>query len=448
MKLIVVGNGKVGQSLIRQLYSEGHDITVIDKKIERLEEINNELDVLCINGDGVDNDVLIEAGVENTDLVIAVTSSDELNIVCSLISKKLGAKHVVSRIRSKEYIGRYKFLKEDLNIDLPVNPELRTAKEIANQFKFVGDFKIDTFAKGLAEMLSFRLSKGHPLIGRKLIDIDDRILVCAVEREESVIIPSGDFKLERGDKLYIILPSKYVVNIQDLIGTEERNNKSVLIVGGGKITYYLCKELLKYGMDIKIIDNNKEVCENLAEIFPSITIIHGDATNPTVLEEEGIFDSDTFIALTGNDEINIILSLFAKAKKLNKIISKVNNNSYNNLIKDYGLTNIFSPREVITDLILTYVRTVENIGFASADYVHRFVNNKVEALEFQVPDNFKYIGIPLKNLILEKDILVAGVVRNGEFIVADGNLDIKEKDRIMIISFEKKIKDLRDIIRG
>ena len=239
-----------------------------------------------------------------------------------------------------------------------------------------------------------------------------------------------------------------MVNIQDLIGTEERNNKSVLIVGGGKITYYLCKELLKYGMDIKIIDNNKEVCENLAEIFPRITIIHGDATNPTVLEEEGIFDSDTFIALTGNDEINIILSLFAKAKKLNKIISKVNNNSYNNLIKDYGLTNIFSPREVITDLILTYVRTVENIGFASADYVHRFVNNKVEALEFQVPDNFKYIGIPLKNLILEKDILVAGVVRNGEFIVADGNLDIKEKDRIMIISFEKKIKDLRDIIRG
>lgn len=447
MKVIVVGNGKVGKSVIEQLYTEGHDITVIDKKMQGLEETNNSLDVLCINGDGIDNEVLIEAGVPNADLVIAVTSSDELNIVCSMISKNLGAKNVVTRIRSKEYAKQGQFIKKNLNIDLPINPELRTAREIANQFKFVGDFKIESLSKGLVEIVSFRLNENNKLVGLKLNEISKNILVCAVERQDDVFIPSGDFKLEKGDRIHIVFSGKNLNDIYSILGENEKRAKSAFIVGAGKITYYLSKELLKLGMEIKIIDSDLCVCENMAELLPESTIIHGDATNQVVLEEEGVFDSDSFVALTGNDEINILLSLYAKNKNVNKVIAKINNTSYGNLVKDFGLTNVFTPKDVITDIILTYVRAIENSEEIAADTVYRLVSNKVEALEFRVLDNFKGIGIPLKELKLLKDIIVAGVVRKGDFIVADGNLSIELNDRVIIISFNKRLHNLNDIIR-
>ena len=438
MKVIVVGNGKVGKSVIEQLYTEGHDITVIDKKMQILEEINNSLDVLCINGDGIDNEVLIEAGVPNADLVIAVTSSDELNIVCSMMSKNLGAKNVVTRIRSKEYAKQGQFIKKNLNIDLPINPEFRTAREIANQFKFVGDFKTESLSKGLVEIVSFRLNENNKLVGLKLNEISKNILVCAVERQDDVFIPSGDFKLEKGDRIHIVFSGKNLNDIYSILGGNEKRAKSAFIVGAGKITYYLSKELLKLGMEIKIIDSDLCVCENMAELLPEATIIHGDATNQVVLEEEGVFDSDSFVALTGNDEKN---------KNVNKVIAKINNTSYGNLVKDFGLTNVLTPKDVIIDIILTYVRAIENSEEIAADTVYRLVYNKVEALEFRVLDNFKGIGIPLKELKLLKDIIVAGVVRKGDFIVADGNLSIELNDRVIIISFNKRLHNLNDIIR-
>lgn len=447
MKIVVVGNGKVGKSVAEQLYIEGHDITIIDKKIQRLEEVNNSLDVLCVNGDGIDHEVLIEAGVPNSDLVIAVTSSDELNIVCSMLSKNLGVKNVVTRIRSKEYAKQGKFIKKNLNIDLPINPEYRTAREIANQFKFVGDFKIETLSKGLVEIVSFRLNKTNKLVGLKLSEISKNILVCTVERGEEVFIPSGDFKLERGDRIHIVLSSKNLSDIYNILGETEKRAKSVFIVGAGKVSYYLVKELLKLKMDIKIIDSDINVCEDMAELFPEVTIIHGDATNQNVLEEEGVFNSDSFISLTGNDEINILLSLYAKNKKINKVITKINNTSYGNLVKDFGLTNTFTPKDVITDIILTYVRAIEDSEAIAADTVYRLVSNKVEILEFRVLDNFKKLNIPLKSLGLIDNIIVAGVVRKGEFIVADGNVDIRLNDKVVMVAFNKKLNDLNDIIR-
>lgn len=446
MKVIVIGNGKVGNSLISQLILEGHDITVVDKKLSKLEELNNTSDVLCIHGDGLDLEVLKEAGVENSDLVISVTSSDELNIVCSMLAKSYGAKYVVARIRSKEYAKQRKFIKEDLNIDFAINPEMRTAKEIANQFKIVGDFKIESFSKGFVEILSLDLKDGDSFVGLKLSEIKTNLLVVSVERGEDVFIPSGDFKLESGDKIHIVSSSKNIHNIVDLFVENEKRPKSVSIVGASKLTYYLVQELLKMNIELKIIDSNLETCEKMSELVPSATIIHGDATNQTLLEEEDIFNSDVFIALTGNDEINIILSMYAKNKKINKIITKVNNSTYIDLIKDLGIKNIFSPREVITNKILAYVRSIANIGAISAESVHRLASNKVEALEFKITKDFKYINIPLKDLSLIKDILVAGVVRKGEFIVANGNLSLEIGDMVIVIAVKKKISSLNDVI--
>lgn len=450
MKIIVIGNGKVGKSLIEQLQIEGHDITVIDKKISKLEELNNSSDVLCINGDGVNVDVLLESGVSNADLLISVTSSDEFNIVSSMIAKKLGAKNVVARIRSREYIKQRRFIKRDLNIDFVINPELRTAKEIANQFKFVGDFKVESFSKGLVDILSFKLDNENKLNNLSLFEINKKynvkMLVCAVERGSEVFIPSGDFNLTSGDIIHIIAANKDIHKIIEIIGKDDEKTNSVIIIGAGKITYYLANELFKLGLDVKIIDSDLNVCEEMAELLPKATIIHGDATNQNLLEEEGLYNLDAFISLTGNDEINIILSLYAKTKKIKKIITKVNQGTYSDLIKDLGLTNIFTPKEVITGNIITYVRSLDNVGKNSADSIHRLVSNKVEALEFTINSSFNKCNIPLKNMKLANNILIAGVVRKGEFIIADGNLELKENDSIIVISNKKIINELNDIL--
>lgn len=453
MKVIVVGNGKVGNSLVRQLQSEGHDITVIDKKMARLEELNNNSDVLCLNGDGIDEKVLLEAGIQTADLVIAVTSSDEFNIVCCMLSKRLGAKSVVARIRGKEYAKQGNFIRRNLNIDYAINPELRTAKEIANQFKFIGDFKIESVSKGLVDILSFKLEEGNKLIDLKLSEIYTnyaiKMLVCAVERENEVFVPSGNFKLAKGDMLHIIAGNKEIPKIVNIVDNKcEDITSSVVIVGGGKISYYLCQELIKMGLDIKIIDSNLQVCEEMAELLPQATIIYGDGTNQTLLEEEGIINTDAFVSLTGNDEINIILSLYAKTKKIKKIITKVNQGTYSELIKELGLNNVFTPRDVITGNILTYVRSIENGVQISADAVHRLASNKVEALEFKVNETFTHTGITLKDLKLASGIIVAGVVRKGQFIVADGNLSLEQNDSVIIIAVKKRISNLNDILGG
>ncbi|CAM3169498.1 Trk system potassium transporter TrkA [Streptobacillus felis] len=452
MKVIVVGNGNVGNSLIEQLQSEGHDITVIDKKISNLEDLNNKSDVLCINGDGINEAVLTEAGVKDSDLLIAVTSSDELNIVCCMLSKRLGVKNVVARIRGKEYAKQRDFIKRNLNIDYAINPELRTANEIANQFKFIGNFKIDTLSKGLVDVLSFRIEEGNKLIDLKLSEIyknySIKMLVCAVERENEVFVPSGDFKLEKGDMLHLISSNKEIPKIVGIIDSSEQITSNVVIVGGGKISYYLCNELIKMGLDIKVIDSDIHVCEELAELLPQVTIICGDATNQTLLEEEGILNTDAFVSLTGNDEINIILSLYAKTQNINKVITKVNQPTYLQLVKKIGLDNVFTPRDVITGSILKYVRSIKNKGQISADSVHRIVSNKVEALEFKINETFNYTDIPLKDLKLEKGIIIAGVVRDGQFIIADGNLSLKHFDTIIVIAIKKRITNLNDILGG
>lgn len=451
MKVIVIGNGKVGKSLVEQLFEEGHDVTVIDKKLERLEVLNNTSDVLCIQGDGININTLIEAGVETSDFVISTTSSDELNIVSGLLAKSRGAKHTVARIRSKEYSDQAKFIKKDLSIDYVINPELQTAKDIANQFRFVGDFKVESLSsRGLVDIISFKLEKSFKIVGLTLSQINTqygiKMLVCAVQRKDRAIIPSGDFLLCENDIIYIMASYKEINTIIRLFDIKDKQVDSVFIVGASKLSYYLSKELLKMNLSVKIMDHNLEACENMAEQLPEATIIHADAGNQQILEEEGAFNSGAFISLTGNDEMNIILSLCAKAKNTKKIITKVNQFGFMELVKTLGLNNIFSPREVITNHIISYFRSIKR-GEGSAISVHRLVSNQVEAVEYLIDDNFSYINIPLKDLNLQKDILIAGVIRKNEFIRANGNTTLNKNDVVIILSLKKKITKLEDIIK-
>lgn len=452
MKVIVIGNGKVGKSLVEQLFEEGHDVTVIDKKLDRLESLNNTSDVLCLQGDGINIDTLLEAGVETSDFVISTTSSDELNIVSGLLAKSRGAKHTVARIRSKEYSDQAKFIKQNLSIDYVINPELQTAKDIANQFRFVGDFKVESIsARGLVDIISFKLEKSFSFVGLSLSQINStygiQMLVCSVQRKDEVIIPSGDFVLLEGDIIYIMASYKEINKIIRLFDIKDKRVDSVFIVGASKLSYYLAKELLKMNLSIKIMDNNIEACESMAEQLPEATIIHGDAGNQLTLEEEGAFNSGAFISLTGNDEMNIILSLYAKAKRTKKVITKVNQLGFTELVKTLGLNNIFAPREVITNHIISYFRSIERGKEGSAISVHRLVSNQVEAVEYLVDDNFKYINTALKDINLQKDILIAGVVRENEFIRANGNTKLIKNDIVIILSLKKRITELEDIIK-
>lgn len=452
MKVIVIGNGKVGKSLVEQLFEEGHDVTVIDKKLDRLESLNNTSDVLCLQGDGINIDTLLEAGVETSDFVISTTSSDELNIVSGLLAKSRGAKHIVARIRSKEYSDQAKFIKQDLSIDYVINPELQTAKDIANQFRFVGDFKVESIsARGLVDIISFKLEKSFSFVGLSLSQINStygiQMLVCSVQRKDEVIIPSGDFVLLEGDIIYIMASYKEINKIIRLFDIKDKRVDSVFIVGASKLSYYLAKELLKMNLSIKIMDNNIEACESMAEQLPEATIIHGDAGNQLTLEEEGAFNSGAFISLTGNDEMNIILSLYAKAKRTKKVITKVNQLGFTELVKTLGLNNIFAPREVITNHIISYFRSIERGKEGSAISVHRLVSNQVEAVEYLVDDNFKYINTALKDINLQKDILIAGVVRENEFIRANGNTKLIKNDIVIILSLKRRITELEDIIK-
>lgn len=453
MKVIVIGNGKVGKSLVEQLSNEGHDVTVIDKKLNRLEVLNNSSDVLCLQGDGININTLLEAGVDTADFVISTTSSDELNIVSSLLAKSRGAKHTVARIRSKEYADQANFIKKDLSVDYVINPELQTAKDIANQFRFVGDFKVESIsARGIVDIISFKLEKTFSFVGLSLSKINAiygiQMLVCAVQRNDKVIIPSGDFVLKENDTIYIMASYKEINRIIRLFDIKGKMYNNVLIVGASKLSYYLACELIKMNLKVKIIDNDLEACETMAEQLPKATIIHGDASNQLTLDEEGAFDSEAFILLTGNDELNILLSLYAKAKNVKKVITKVNQTGFSELVKTLGLNNIFSPREIITNHIISYFRSIQRgSGKGNAISVHRLVKNEVEAVECLIDNNFKYINIPLKDINLQNDILIAGVIRNNEFIRANGNTTLNVGDVAIILSLKKKITKLEDIIK-
>ncbi|GAA0801183.1 Trk system potassium transporter TrkA [Clostridium sp. AF19-22AC] len=451
MKIVIIGDGKVGYKLAKQLSAENYDIVMIDSNEKKLRAAIDRLDIFCVTGDGGSVAVQKEADVPHADLVIACTSTDECNMLSCLIARRLGARHTIARVRNPIYYQQIDILKEDLHLSMAVNPELAVAGEIARLLLFPDASKIETFVKGRVELIEFPLSQNSMLAGMSLAEMYNKfqikILVCAVERGDNVVIPDGEYILRSGDRLHVAASHVDIELFFKLLGKKREKIRKVIICGGGRVSYYLATQLCKLGMQIKIIEKEEEKCENLCELLPKATIINGDASDHDLLMEEGIQDADALIALTGMDEENIIMSLFAKSQGVSKIIVKVNEDRRARMIEEFGIDSIVSAKTATADAIMSYVRARRNSqGSANVETMYQLVDGKVEALEFIVKSETKYTNKPLKDLSLKPNNLIAGIARKRKIIIPNGDDCIKVGDSVIIITMEKQIQDIQDIL--
>lgn len=451
MKIIIIGDGKVGYSLAENLSKENNDVTIIDKDIEALRKANENLDVMCIRGNGVSTKVLLEAGVADVDVLIAATSSDEMNMVCCLTAKKLGAHYTVARIRDPEYANELSRLKQELGLDLVINPEQSAAYEIARLLRFPSAVYLESFVKGKVELVEINVAENSPIAGMKLRDIRKRtselILVGAVMRDDNIVIPNGDFEIAKGDILYVIGKPSSVTNFCKWLGIYIQKIKNVMIVGGGRIAYYLTSLISDMGMKVKIIELDRERCVELTELLPDTLVINGDGSEEDLLKSENLSDMGAFVSLTGRDEENLMTALLAKQSGVPKVIAKITRMSYYGLVKNLGIDSIVSPKHIITDQIIKYVRGLKNAGGNAAESLYRIINGKAEIAVYLAGDSLKFLDIPIKDLNLSKGILLATIVRRNDIIIPHGNDVIKSGDRVIVISKGRNLNDFSDIIQ-
>ncbi len=451
MKIIIVGCGKVGVTLIEQLSNEGHDITVIDKDGGKLRTLTDNLDVMGVEGNGAIYQVQMEAGIQDTDLLIATTNSDELNMLCCLIAKKAGNCHTIARIRNPEYSEEIRFIREELNLSMAINPELAAATEISRLLKFPSAIKIDAFAKGRVELMKFRITEGSVLHNMQILEVPSRlgcnVLICAVERGNDVIIPDGNFRMQAGDKISFIAPMAEANNFFHKVGIGSTTIKSAMFVGGGKLTYYLAKMLEQTKIKIKIIEQNLDRCNELSELLPKAMIIHGDGSDQQLLMEEGIAQTDAFCSLTGFDEENIMLSLFAGSVSKAKLVTKINRIAFEDVIQQLNLGSIIYPKMITAEGIVRYVRAMQNCIGSYLDPLYQIVANKAEALEFRVGKDSPVTGSSLEQLTLKSNLLVACINRNGRIITPRGKDTIEPGDTVIVVTTHSGLKDLKDILK-
>ena len=443
MKIIIIGAGKVGYALATHLSAQGNDITIIDSNPKALEKVENNLDVLPVRGTGISTSTLLENGCRNIDLIIAVTGSDEINMLCCLTAKKLGAQRTIARIRNPQYAKELLLIKEDLGLDMVINPEEAAADEIARGLTVPGAIRLENFAKGRVRMVEVLLKEGSPLIGTKMKHFGDKfgvsILIGAVIREDKLIIPTGDTTLETNDTIYAIGKSAAIYTFCKSIHDKPSKVKNIMIVGGGKIAYYLARLLNEMHIKVKIIENDDAVCERLSEELPNTLIIHGDGTDSELLAQEHIEAADSFIALTGRDEENIIASLIAKQSEVPRVVTKISRHYSNPVIAGLGLDTIITPHDIITNLILKYVRG------EAVEALHRIVGGKGEIIEFIASADDPLIHTPLYKLRLIPDVLIATIVKKNEIVVPNGQTIIDPGDRVLVIT-NKNISQLKDIM--
>lgn len=450
MKIVIIGDGKVGYKLAKQLSSEKYDIILIDNNEEKLRKSIERMDVFCVAGEGGSVEVQQRADVPHADLVIACTSTDECNMLSCLIARRLGARHTIARVRNPIYYKQIDFLKKDLHLSMVVNPELIVAGDITRLLLFPDASKVETFVKGRVELVEFPIHCGK-LEGLSLSELYARfqvqVLVCAVESGETVLIPDGDYILKAGDKLHIAASHQNMEQFFKKIALRKEKIKNAMICGGGRVAYYLASQLCNLGMNVKIIERNRERCEELCELLPKATIINGDATEHDLLIEEGIEKTDAFIALTGMDEENIIMSLFASKQSVSKVIVKINEDRRAMMIDELGLDSIVSAKTATADAILGYVRARRNSQCsANVETMYQLLDGRVEALEFIIKSENAYTGVSLKDLNLKVNNIIACIARGRKIIIPNGDDSIQVGDSVVIITMTKQIRDLDDIL--
>lgn len=453
MKIIVLGAGKVGKTLIKHMSNEDHDIIVVDQNATKVEEVVNRFDVIGVVGNGGSYDILMEAGAQDANLIICVTTSDELNILAGLMAKKMGTKHTIARVRNPDYSSQRDFMRNQLGFSMIVNPELEAASEIRRVLSFPSAVKVDTFSRGKVELAEFFVEDHSRLNGVELSQLHKitktNILVCAVSHNEDVIIPDGNYVIKPGDHLYITGTHRDLSRFCLDIGVITTRIKNVIIVGGGKIAYYLSKQLSTQGIKVKIIEKDKNRCQVLAEKLPYVTIIHGDGSDDELLNEEGIENTDAVLALTGLDEENIVLSLSAKSLYHKKTIAKVTRMNYAGLSDVLKVDSIVAPKKIVASQIIRYVRAKMNKdNDSSVKTLYKIVDGEVEAIEFKVTEQFKYLHKTLNEMKIKEHVLVAAIIRENEVIVPKGNTTMELNDYVIIVSRGEIMKSLNDILRG
>jgi len=451
MNIVISGIGKFGRELTEHLTKENHSVIVIDKNPEVIEDIVNQFDVKGLVGNGASLTLLKEACDTIPDLFIATTPDDETNILACLVAKKLKIKQTIARVRNPEYIKQVQLMRDELGISMTLNPDLDTAKEIFKVVRFPSALKVESFANGKVDLVEIKIEADSSLKDKTLIEIKEKyqvsILVGAIKRGDEVIIPNGNSMIQEGDYVYIAGDTRELSRAFRKFDIYQAKSKSVMIIGGGKITRYLAELLLDNGVSVKIIEKNKEVCESLSVSLPNALIINGEGSNQKLLLEEGAETINSIITLTGLDETNLVISTFAKTLGVKNIITKIKNTNYDLVLKNIGLDTVICPKDLFASNIIRYVRAMENSKEIEFKTLYRLVENKVEALEFVVSEKTDYTSIPLKDLKMNPGFLIAGIIRENKVIIPSGKDTIEPKDDVIIITTNQLVKDVSEVFK-
>ena len=452
MNIIIVGCGKVGEAIAGALCSEGHDICVIDRNREVIDSVTYAHDVRGICGDGILYEVLEEAGAKEADMIVATTSHDEVNMLSCIIAKDMGTAKCIARVRDPKQNVHAAYLSQHLGITMTVNPELLASREAGRLILMPSAMEVDTFARGRIDMVQIKLTEDSPICGKPLTklhsSLQSKILVCAIQRPgvEGAIIPTGTFVPEPGDKVYITATHRDMGTFFREMGLLSEKLKSTLIIGGGRISFYLAEALGQSGVRVKIIEHDHDRCLELAAMLPKTSIVCADGTDQKLLEEEGITSYDSLVALTGIDEDNIIVSLYAKLLGVPKVITKINKPELKEMAEKVGLDSIISPKQLTAEVMLTFVRSAEKTGSSKVRTLYRVADDKAEALEFLVDTKSRVIDIPLSELKTKKNLLIAGIIRQGDVIFPGGSDTIQQGDIVIVVTTNKFINELDGIL--
>ena len=452
MNIVVVGCGKIGTTVVSSLNSEGHDVVAVDTNPAVIDEISDIYDVICICGNGADYDTLLEAGIDKADMFVAITGSDELNMLSCVIAKKMGAKYTVARIRNPEYNDKnLPFVKQYLDLSLHINPELLVANELFNILKLPSAVNIETFSRRNFQLVEILIKENSVLCGMSLIELRKKyksnFLIGLVMRNDEVYVPDGNFVIEKGDRVGIIATPHEIHKFFKTVGVMKKQAKNIMILGASTTAFYLAKMLLNAGSNVTIIDKDKERCELAAQRLPGAVVINGDGASQEVLLEEGLLTSDALVTLTGLDEENILVSFFAMSQNVPKVIAKINRNELIAMAEKLGIDSIISPKRIISDVITRYARALQNSVGSNVETLYKFMDGRIEALEFNVSSDFKAQQIPLKDMKLKHNVLIGGIIRKRKAFIPTGDDFIAAGDRVVVISEGHKMDDLSDILR-
>lgn len=451
MNIIIIGCGSVGRTLAEKLNADGNDVTVVDKSAEKVKTITSRCDIMGIVGNGATHTVQREAGIATADLLIAVTNSDELNLLCCIVAKKEGNCHTIARVKNPDYSKDAPYLKEQLGLAMVINPEYAAAEEIARVLRFPAAIKIEPFAKGKVELVKFKLQKDSPLIGLTVKEMATRypsdLLVCTIERGGEAQIVNGDSRFEEKDVVSIVATPKNASDFFAKIAYKGHSIKNALVVGGGVITHYLCEILERTNIRLRIIEKDLKICEELSAEWEKYDVIHGDSADRELLMEEGIATAGAFVALANLDEENILLSVFAKSAGCQKLVTKINRVDYDHVLDQLELDTTICPKNITSDMILRYVRAMKNKVGSNVETMYNIIQGQVEASEFIVKENSPIAGKPLAELTFKKNVLIACITRENQVIIPRGQDVIKAGDAVVIVSKQIGLQDVTDVLK-